>query len=114
MVASQEARENHRDEIVAYYYEEFVAALKNVGFMSKPPAILELNVELLKNGFMEVVIAICFLPFFYLNPHTQDIGVAYENGIEGVNLRKSLYQDVNYKAMVSKLMSRFLYKGFLD
>jgi hypothetical protein len=114
MVASEEARENHRDEIIAHYYNEFIAALKDIGFMSKPPGILELNLELLKNGFMEVVIAVCFLPFFYLEPHSQDLDVAYENGVEGVILRKSLYQNESYKSVVSKLVSRFLYKGFLD
>lgn len=114
MVASQETRENHRDEIVQHYYNEFVKALKNIGFMSKPPGALDLNVELLKNGFLEVVITVCFLPFFYLDVHTQDFEVAYENGVEGLNLRKSLYRDPKYKQMVTKVVSAFLYKGLLN
>lgn len=82
--------------------------------MSKPPCFLDLNIELLKNGFLEVVIAVCFLPFFFLDVHTQDPNIAYENGVEGMNLRKSLYRDPRYKEMVTKVMSDFLYKGLLN
>lgn len=114
MVASEETRENYRDELVLFYYKEFVKALKNIGFMTKPPCALDLNVELLKNGFLEVVIAVCFLPFLYMDGHTQDPETAYENGVEGLNLRKSLYKDPKYKLMVTKVMSHYLYKGFLN
>jgi hypothetical protein len=82
--------------------------------MSKPPGVLELNVELMKNGFLEVVIAVCFLPFFFLDVHSNEVDVAYENSVEGLNLRKSLYANVDYKRMVSKVMSDFLYKGLLN
>lgn len=114
MVASQETRENHRDELVLFYYNEFVKALRSIGFMAKPPCVLDLNVELLKNGFLEVVIAVCFLPFFYMDGHTQDPEIAFENGVEGLNLRKSLYKEPKYKQMVTKVMSHYLYKGFLN
>lgn len=114
MVASQEARENNRDDIIFHYYKEFVSSLKSIGFMSKPPGMLDLNVELLRNGFLEVMIAVCFLPFFYLDVHTQDPEIAYENGVEGLNLRKSLYKDPKYKQMVTKVMSDYLYKGLLN
>lgn len=114
LVASQETRENHREEIVLHYYSEFVKALKAIGFMKKPPGVLELNVELLKNGFLEVVIAVCFLPFFYMDSHIHDVEIAYENGVEGLNLRRGLYQDENYKKMITKVVSEYLYKGFLN
>ncbi|CRL06669.1 CLUMA_CG019570, isoform A [Clunio marinus] len=114
LVASQEARENHRDEIILHYHQALVKALKDIGYMTKPPTLLDLNVQLLKNGFMEVVIAICFLPFLNLDPHTQDVEVAFENGVEGVNLRKTLYRHPKYKEMISKLISDFLYKGHLN
>jgi hypothetical protein len=114
MVASQEAREKNRDEIVLHYYNEFVKSLKEIGFMTKPPGVLDLNVELMKNGFLEVVITVCFLPFFYMDTHTQDPEIAFETGIEGLNLRKNLYQEPRYKQMVTKVMSDYLYKGLLN
>lgn len=113
MVASQDARENHRNDIVHLYYDEFIKSLKAIGFMTKPPNMLDLNVELLKNGFLEVLIAVCFLPFFFIDVHSQDAEIAFETGIEGLNLRKNLYKNLEYKHMITKVISDFLYKGFL-
>lgn len=114
MVASQEARENYRNDIVHFYYDEFIKSLKTIGFMTKPPNMLDLNIELLKNGFLEVLIAVCFLPFFFIDVHSQDAEIAFENGIEGLNLRKNLYKNSEYKIMITKVISDFLYKGFLN
>lgn len=113
MVASQETCENHRIEIISHYYQELVKSLKTIGFMSKPPGMLDVNVELQKNGFLEVMIAICFMPFYFMDEHTQDVDVAFENGIEGVILRKNLYQSEDYKAFITKLLPEFFYKGLL-
>lgn len=114
MVASNDTRDEHRHEIILHYYTEFSKALKDIGFMFKPPGMLELNVELLKNGFLEVIIAVCFMPFFLTNEHSDDLEVAFENGIEGVIFRRKMYQDPNYKAFITKLLSEFLYKGLLN
>lgn len=113
MVASEETRVNYRDEIISHYYDEFVKGLKNIGYMSHPPSLLELKIELLKNGFLEVVIATCFLPFSYVDHHTEDVQVAFENGEEGLNLRKKLFKDPRYKQMISEFFSDALYRGIL-
>lgn len=54
MVASTEIQDNYRDQIILHYYNEFVSSLKNIGFMNKPPPMLDLNIELLKNGFLGI------------------------------------------------------------
>jgi hypothetical protein len=113
LVASQETRENYRVEIVTHYYQELVKALKSIGFMSKPPGMLDLSVELQKNGFLEVLMAVCFIPFLFMDQHSEDADVAFENGIEGINLRRKLYKNEDYKSFVSKLLPEFLYKGLL-
>lgn len=114
MVASQDVRENHRDAIVQHYFDEFVGALKTIGYMSKAPGILDLNIEVLKNGFLEVLVAVCFLPIFYLDFHTQDLAVYNEDSEQGVALRKTLYRHPKYKEVVTKAASAFLYKGLLN
>lgn len=114
MVASQETREKFKDEIVSHYYKEFVKALKSVGLMTKPPGILDLNVEMLKNGFLEVLIAICFLPFFFMDVHIQDPDLAYEDSPQGASLRKQLYQHPKFKELITTIISEFLYKGLLN
>jgi len=82
--------------------------------MTAPPALLDLNVELLKNGFLEVLISVCFLPFFYLDEHVHDPQTAYENGVEGSNLRKELYRNSSYREVIGGLLPYFQHKGFLN
>lgn len=113
MVASSETRDEYRDQIVACYHDEFVKTLKTIGFMSKPPALLELNIELLKNGFMEIVIATCFLPFLFVDHHTHDMTVAFENGVEGVMFRKEMYKNPKLKEILLKFFNDAFYRGLL-
>lgn len=113
LVAARDVTENHRDEIISYYYQELVKALKDIGYMTKPPNMLDLNVELLKNGFLEVMIAVCFMPFMFMDPKIHDEEIALENGIEGLLLRKDLYRLPEYKTFITKLLPKFLHKGFL-
>ncbi|XP_063709154.1 uncharacterized protein LOC134837698 [Culicoides brevitarsis] len=42
-----------REEIIQYYYNEFAATLKKIGFLGKIPSLLDLNLEILKNGVLE-------------------------------------------------------------
>jgi hypothetical protein len=67
----------------------------------------------MRNGFLEVVIAVCFMPFFFIDEHSEEIDVAFESGIEGVNLRKKLYQNGEFKEFIKKLLAEFLYKGLI-
>lgn len=113
LVASREVSEKHRDEIISYYYKEVVKSLQDIGYMTKPPNMLDLNVELLKNGFMEVIIAVCFMPFMLMDPAIHDADTAFENGIEGLLLRKDLYRLPEFKTFIAKLLPKFLHRGLL-
>ena len=113
LVASREVSDNHRDEIISYYYEELVKSLKDIGYMTRPPNMLDLNIELLKNGFLEVLIAVCFMPFMFMDPKIHDAELAFENGIEGLLLRQDLYRLPEFKTFIKKLLPKFLHKGLL-
>ncbi len=114
MIASEETSSVNRENLILHYFQEFTKTLKNIGFMQKLPGLLELNMELLKNGFLEVIIAVCFMPFVMANEHIDDFEVIYQNGIEGVAARKRLYQNPKYQTFISKLLPNFLYKGMLE
>lgn len=51
-MASTETRDNHREELIKFYHDSFVDTLNKLGFLKPIPSLLELNVELLKNGLM--------------------------------------------------------------
>lgn len=48
-MANTEGRER-REEIIQFYYDEFAATLKKVGYLGRIPTLLDLNLEILKNG----------------------------------------------------------------
>jgi hypothetical protein len=53
MIASNDTREQHRQEILKYYFEVFQETVLKMGLMGGPaPSLLDFNVELLKNGFL--------------------------------------------------------------
>lgn len=51
-VADHDTREKHREALINIYYEAFADTLKKLGFLRNPPSLLDLNVELLKNGIL--------------------------------------------------------------
>lgn len=60
-MGSTETRDNHREELIRLYYDEFVGTLGKLGYLKTPPSLLDLQIELLRNGvlgkedsFMEV------------------------------------------------------------
>lgn len=51
-MASNETREKYRPELIKLYHDEFVGTLAKLGYLKTPPSLLDLNIELLKNGAM--------------------------------------------------------------
>lgn len=56
MIAHDEVRLNHRAELLKTYHEEFVATLNQLGYLKKPPTLLDLNLEFLEHGMMGISI----------------------------------------------------------
>lgn len=107
---STENRQNHRQEFIAAYYNQFVATLKQLGYMKQPPSMMDLQVELLKNGILEVILSICNVILFYIGDSTPE---DYDMGEGTRKAYKRLYNNPEYKAMIEKELPRFLYNGFI-
>lgn len=107
---STENRQNRRQEFIAAYYEQFVATLKQLGFMKQPPSLMDLQVELLKNGILEVILAVCNVILFYITDSSPE---DYDMGEGTRKAYKRLYNSPEYKAMIEKELPRFLYNGFI-
>uniref|UniRef100_A0A182RVY1 CHK domain-containing protein n=1 Tax=Anopheles funestus TaxID=62324 RepID=A0A182RVY1_ANOFN len=55
--------DKHRDELVYIYHETLVLLLQKMGYMKSVPSLLELQVELLKHGSLQVIYALTVSPF---------------------------------------------------
>ncbi|XP_053693605.1 uncharacterized protein LOC128741668 [Sabethes cyaneus] len=127
MLCSTETRENHRDEIIKFYYDEFAASLNKFGHLGKIPSLLDLHVEILKCGHLESFLTSAFLPFMIITfeemmeEHAKNYSP--EEGFElfDVNDTEKMqemalggYRRHRYAEVMQKCLPVFLNKGFLD
>lgn len=42
----------HRTNLINFYYNELALTLRNMGFLGSPPSLMDLQLELLENGFL--------------------------------------------------------------
>lgn len=109
---SAENRQMRRNEFVAAYHQQFVESLKNFGYLKPLPTLIDLKVELLRNGNLEVLIAICMSVFFFIDfstmtPEDMDMG-------EGMmRAKRRLYQTPGFKEIILKELPRFVNFGFI-
>jgi hypothetical protein len=80
--------------------------------VKKPPSLLDLNIELLKNGILEVMIIIffqvtMFIDWVKVTPIDLDMG-------EGTKrFKKRCYQNADYHKLVKQELPRFFYNGMI-
>uniref|UniRef100_A0A1Y9H2X0 CHK domain-containing protein n=1 Tax=Anopheles dirus TaxID=7168 RepID=A0A1Y9H2X0_9DIPT len=112
LVCDRETRETQRHQLIQLYHQEFTRTLGIAGYMGKAPTLHDISCDLLRAGFLEVTIAICFTPFLYAD-HSQAMAV-YGNEEDARNYRRGLYNHPEYQAIIMQLLPFFLHKGFLD
>lgn len=108
-VLSEENKDQHFDEIVAYYHSEFVDMLKKMGFLKPPPSLLDLHIELLRYGILATIIGICFIPQVLVGKYLNDQD--YE--LEGLEFKKKVFELKDYQRIIKKELDRMLRKGFI-
>lgn len=129
-MVGHEARER-REELIRHYHEHFTKTLKGLGYLKSPPTLLDLQVELLKNGLIgeqlfyffysdfnilcpaEVFMVTFFVPMLYTEKsETDNVGeISHEQMVE---MRKAVLNQPSLKSVLMKLFPVFLNKGFLD
>jgi hypothetical protein len=116
-MASIETRTNHRNELLSLYYATFAETLKKIGYLKRIPSYLDLQLEILRCGFMEVLVSVVFLPFYCLDLTKPVAGVDMAKLFDpsyGIDFRQFVYEQPDYTVDMMKLMPQFLHKGFLD
>lgn len=110
MNADIDARESHRDELLKAYHDQFVETLNKLGFMRKPPSLLDFQVELLRNGLMEVFIAINFMPMFHMDPAM----MADMDFTNPLATARQMYNLPGLKDILQRLLPKLMFKGLLE
>ncbi|XP_049284916.1 uncharacterized protein LOC125764589 [Anopheles funestus] len=109
---NRETRDTQRHQLIQLYHQEFTRTLDSVGYMGKVPTLLDINCDLQRAGFLEIVLAICFIPFLFAD-YNQSINV-YGKEEDARAYRRQLYNREEYQEIIKPLLPYFLHKGFLD
>lgn len=121
---SIETRDNHRDELIKFYHDEFTAALNKFGYLKKIPTLIDLHVEVLKCGHLETFLSCTFLPFMILS-FDELMPKADANPEEGVEfdfadkekmqlMMEHVFQHPKYVAVIQRYLPTLLHKGLLE
>lgn len=101
-----------RGEFICSYYNQFITSLKQFGYMRAPPSLIDLQVELLRNGSLEVLLAVCNSIVFYY-----DLTTLTAEDFDGGEGTKKFFQRVysvpEFKAILEHELPRFLHNGFI-
>lgn len=109
-----EMRQKHRDDFILSYYNQFVASLKSFGYLKAPPTLIDLKVELLKNGPFEVILAIAMSIFYFIDfSDFSDMKPEDMTPEKQKKWREDVYSNPEFLDMMLKEMPRFLYNGFM-
>lgn len=102
------------DDLIMFYHQNFVKALKTFGYMRSPPSLLDLNVELLKHGAINTLMSICFLPFSFIDWETFKVEDLIGNDSESrKNFKVKMYEHPTVKALLQRDMKSWVNKGWM-
>lgn len=107
---SDSNRPKRRDEFIAVYHKQFVDTLKEFGYQKHIPTLMELQVDMLRNGNLQVIASICmkYLSYFdckRLEP--EDLS----NGMRSVKVKA--FTSEGFRKMISEELPRFLHTGII-
>lgn len=112
LVCNRETRDKHRQELIYHYHQKLTETLDKMGHIGTVPTLLDLNNDLLRAGFLEVVIVVCFIPFLFAD-YSAALNVFGETN-DAKAYRRQLYSNPQYREILEPLLPYFLHKGFLD
>lgn len=96
-----------------FYHEELVAALKSIGYIKKPPTLLDVNLELLKHGKVTVALWINFYPFTFIDWSTMKIeDMMGEDSERSREFKKNLYNSPILQKLIRQEMKNWMYLGW--
>lgn len=103
-----------KEVLIMFYHEEFVKALKQFGYMKSPPSLLDLNIELLKNGAMSAIMDIAFMQFTLLDWSTitaEDMMTSDKD--RAMEMRKQMYSHPTCQKIIKQGLRTWIAKGIL-
>lgn len=106
-------RKTYRKEIILFYYETFVSSLRKFGYKKEPPSLLDLNVELTKNGALAAQLCICYVPYLLAEFNEIDSDIMYNVSDDIKKSKRSLYLNERFGKVIKEEFEDFFFKGYI-
>lgn len=113
-VTDEETRNEHREELIFIYHQEFKKILTKLKYPGKIPTMIELQIETIRKGFVEVFTGLAFMPFQYIDFAKVDVQSLLDaSSAVGKETRNTAFQQPKVKELLKKYFLQFIRKGFL-
>ncbi|XP_050084734.1 uncharacterized protein LOC126570787 [Anopheles aquasalis] len=108
LIPEQTVKDTHRDEIVHYYHQTLSDMLARLNCADRIPRLIDLQVELLRAGSLELFHYIVFSAFRYIDMSTVDPEQFFLGRI-----KNPAFEKLEFQQTVRKELPRFKYQGIL-
>lgn len=109
LIVDNKTKTAYRNEIIYEYHQHFASILNKIGFQGKIPSLVDLQIELLRKGFLEMIHVSVFEQF----KHMQLTGSTFDEYNDG-KLSNPCFGNEKFRNIVRSELHSLLCKGLLD
>ncbi|XP_055641323.1 uncharacterized protein LOC129778453 [Toxorhynchites rutilus septentrionalis] len=103
------------DLLLQFYHSQLVDCLMKLGYTKTLPTLLDIQVDMLRKGFVGIMFATFLIPLRLMEDTTNaDLGNLLSMSAEAVNFRRQIFSHPNYQCRMEYLLNYFDRKGYLD
>ncbi|XP_055687411.1 uncharacterized protein LOC129792405 [Lutzomyia longipalpis] len=102
-------------EVLMIYHTALTDYLNRIGCLRRGPTLLDINIDMLRLGSMEILLGLCFLPAFLLDPAEMDLEALANPTPESIETYyNTVYGNPKITEILKEIIKFLLYKGILD
>ncbi|XP_030374815.1 uncharacterized protein LOC115624327 [Scaptodrosophila lebanonensis] len=111
MLMDEKQRQNHKDELLYFYFTTFTSTLQKIGCKGELPHIVEFRRQLFNHRHYEIFLVTTFLPMiFAMRGNFCDLGEV----IQKEDARWRCYNQPEYIEDIKRILSEFLHQGYFE
>ncbi|ETN60247.1 hypothetical protein AND_008119 [Anopheles darlingi] len=119
---SIDTKEAHREDLITFYHQELTECLKKFGYLRKFPTLHEIQIEILKCGHLEFLLASTFVPFMCVElseiidmpEDGQGFEMDFADTDKMIESFTKCFRTPIYVNFIQKNLPKFVHKGFVD
>uniref|UniRef100_A0A336MZ52 CSON010227 protein n=1 Tax=Culicoides sonorensis TaxID=179676 RepID=A0A336MZ52_CULSO len=112
MISNASARERRMD-LLQYYYDEFESTLKKLGYSGRIPTLHDFNIEILRNGIVEVLLCVSMLMFQYMDFSNMTTEEVWDTK-DPFALHRITMKNPEYQKALKKELPRLVALGLIE